>query len=72
MKTKIKDKIAELPFPLTEAQQRRSLSEIPADMKSGGPIRNRLSKEMSAQGKQLSLASLCMGLYGRDFSLPSW
>ena len=37
---KIKAKIAELPFPLTEAQQ-RSLSEILADMKSGAHM-NRL------------------------------
>ena len=67
---KIKAKIAELPFPLTEAQQ-RSLSEILADMKSGAHM-NRLCKEMWVQGKQLSLAWLCMGPILQDCSLPLW
>ena len=68
---KIKDKIAELPFPLTEAQQ-RSLSEILADMKSGAHM-NRLLQGDVAQGKQLSLAWTMYGPdNGRIAVCPSW
>ena len=54
---KIKAKIAELPFPLTEAQQ-RSLSEILADMKSGAHM-NRLLQGDVGSGKTV-IASLAM------------
>ena len=67
---KIKDKIAELPFPLTEAQQ-RSLSEILADMKSGAHM-NRLLQGDVGSGKQLSLALPCMEPIRQACSLPSW
>lgn len=73
---KIKDKIAELPFPLTEAQQ-RSLSEILADMKSGAHM-NRLLQGDVGSGKTV-IASLAMygaytaglqsGPYGTDGNL---
>ena len=66
---KIKDKIAELPFPLTEAQQ-RSLSEILADMKSGAHM-NRLLQGDVGSGKTV-IASLgyVWGLYGRIAVCP--
>ena len=65
---KIKAKIAELPFPLTEAQQ-RSLSEILADMKSGAHM-NRLLQGDVGSGKTV-IASLAMyGLIRQDCSLP--
>ena len=54
---KIKVKIAALPFPLTEAQQ-RSLSEILADMKSGAHM-NRLLQGDVGSGKTV-IASLAM------------
>ena len=54
---KIKAKIAALPFPLTEAQQ-RSLSEILADMKSGAHM-NRLLQGDVGSGKTV-IASLAM------------
>ena len=65
MKPKIKAKIAALPFPLTEAQQ-RSLSEILADMKSGAHM-NRLLQGDVGSGKTV-IASLAMyGAYTAGF-----
>ena len=62
---KIKAKIAALPFPLTEAQQ-RSLSEILADMKSGAHM-NRLLQGDVGSGKTV-IASLAMyGAYTAGF-----
>lgn len=65
---KVADKIASLPFDLTGGQK-RSLSDILSDMRSGGHM-NRLCKGMLVLVRQWLQVLLCMRLIRQAISQP--